>query len=60
MKREERTALVRQLESELKYNRFVHTMGVAYTATSLAMVYGGDMERPRSPVFSTTVPSAWI
>ena len=45
MKREERTAIVRQLESELKYNRFVHTMGVAYTATSLAMVYGGDMEK---------------
>ena len=45
MKREERTALVRQLESELKYNRFVHTMGVAYTATSLALVYGADMEK---------------
>ena len=61
MKREERTALVRQLELELKYNRFVHTMGVAYTATSLALWSTEEIwKRPRSPVFSTTVPSAWI
>lgn len=37
--------MIRRLESELKYTRFVHTMGVAYTASSLAMRYGEDIHK---------------
>ena len=33
------------LEKELKPDRFEHTIGVAYTAASLAMAYGEDVEK---------------
>lgn len=41
----DKTDMIRKLESELKYSRFIHTMGVAYTASSLAMRYGEDIHR---------------
>ena len=40
-----RSKIIRTLEKELKYSRFVHSLGVAYTATSLAMRYGADLEK---------------
>lgn len=45
MKRDERTELVRKLESELNYRRFIHTLGVANTAACLAMTYGSDIDK---------------
>ncbi|WP_026651202.1 bis(5'-nucleosyl)-tetraphosphatase (symmetrical) YqeK [Butyrivibrio proteoclasticus] len=33
------------LEKELKPDRYVHTLGVAYTAASLAMAHGADVEK---------------
>ncbi len=41
----DRISLVRELEKELNYKRFVHTLGVAATAASLAMCYGENMEK---------------
>lgn len=38
-----RIELIRAMEKELKYARFVHTMGVAFTATSMAACYGTDI-----------------
>ena len=45
MKKDSKTDLIRTLEQELGYKRFVHTLFVAGTATSLAMCYGADMEK---------------
>ena len=45
MDKKERLALIRQLEEELGYSRFVHTLGVANVAASLAMRYGIDSSR---------------
>lgn len=45
MTKKERIALIKQLESELNYGRFVHTLGVAFTACNLAMCYGEDLEK---------------
>jgi predicted HD superfamily hydrolase involved in NAD metabolism len=39
-----RIDLIRTLEQELNYKRFVHTLAVAGTAASLAMCYGADIE----------------
>ncbi len=44
MNKKERINLIRELESELAYGRFVHTMNVASTAASLAMCYGFDVD----------------
>lgn len=35
--------IVRRLEKELKYSRYLHTLGVAFTAASLAMAHGADV-----------------
>ena len=35
----------KQLEKELKPDRFDHTLGVAYTAASMAFVHGADVEK---------------
>lgn len=40
-----RLDLYRAVEKELKYSRFIHTMGVTFTATSLAERYGADMKK---------------
>jgi predicted HD superfamily hydrolase involved in NAD metabolism len=40
-----RIDLIRTLEQELNYKRFVHTLAVAGTAASLAMCYGADIEK---------------
>ena len=45
MNKKERINLIRELESELAYGRFVHTMNVASTAASLAMCYGFKCSR---------------
>lgn len=45
MNKKERINLIRELESELAYGRFVHTMDVACTAASLAMCYGADLDK---------------
>ena len=37
--------LRKQLENELKPDRFDHTLGVAYTAANLAFLYGADTEK---------------
>lgn len=41
----DRLTLYKELEKQLKYSRFVHTMGVTFTATSLAMRYGADVKK---------------
>ena len=45
MKNKDRLNLYRQIEKELKYSRFIHTMGVAFTAASLAERYGADVKK---------------
>ena len=42
MNKKERLALIRELETELAFGRFIHTMEVASTAANLAMCYGED------------------
>ena len=37
--------LRKQLENELKPDRFDHTLGVAYTAANMAFLYGADTEK---------------
>lgn len=37
--------LIKTLEQELNYKRFIHTLAVAGTAASLAMCYGADVEK---------------
>lgn len=37
--------LRKELAKELKPDRFDHTLGVAYTATSMAMVHGANVEK---------------
>ena len=37
--------LRKQLENELKPDRFDHTLGVAYTAANMAFLYGADIEK---------------
>lgn len=41
----DRLDLFRKVEKELKYARFIHTMGVTFTATSLAACYGADVRK---------------
>ena len=45
MESKDRIKIIRDLEKNLNYKRFIHTLGVAYTATSLAMRYGADVEK---------------
>lgn len=45
MDKEQRIKLIRRLEKELNYKRFIHTLGVAGTAAALAMRCGSDMEK---------------
>ena len=45
MNKKERIALIKELESELAYGRFVHTLDVAATASNLAMCYGADLDK---------------
>ncbi|MCR4903681.1 MAG: bis(5'-nucleosyl)-tetraphosphatase (symmetrical) YqeK [Butyrivibrio sp.] len=37
--------LRKAMEEELKADRFDHTLGVAYTASSMAMVHGADVQK---------------
>ena len=45
MQKVSRVELIRTLEQELSYKRFIHTLSVAGTASSLAMCYGADLEK---------------
>lgn len=45
MNKKERINLIRELETELAYGRFIHTLNVACTAANLAMCYGFDSDR---------------
>ena len=45
MKKVSRVDLIKTLEQELSYKRFIHTLSVAGTASSLAMCYGADLEK---------------
>ena len=45
MNKKERINLIRELESELAYGRFVHTLGVSGTAAALAMCYGEELDK---------------
>lgn len=45
MKKMTKLELIRTLEQELNYKRFIHTLSVAGTAASLAMCYGADMKK---------------
>ena len=45
MKRLNKIELIRTLEQELNYKRFVHTLAVAGTASSLAMCYGMNIDK---------------
>ena len=40
-----RMEMIRTIQKELKYPRFIHTLGVAFTATSLAARYGADIRK---------------
>lgn len=44
MNKKERINLIREIESELAYGRFIHTLGVSSTASNLAMCYGSDID----------------
>ena len=37
--------LRKEMEKTLEPKRYEHTLGVAYTAATLAMVHGADMEK---------------
>jgi len=45
MKQINRAKILKKLKKELDEDRYLHTMGVMYTAASLAMRYGEDPER---------------
>ena len=45
MKKVSRVELIKTLEQELSYKRFIHTLSVAGTASSLARCYGADLEK---------------
>ena len=45
VKRLNKIELIRTLEQELNYKRFVHTLAVAGTASSLAMCYGMNIQK---------------
>ena len=45
MHKKARIALIKELESELAYGRFIHTLDVAATAANLAMCYGADLDK---------------
>lgn len=51
MKKYSKTDLIKTLEQELNYKRFIHTMAVAGTAASLAMCYGADLEKAETAGF---------
>ena len=39
------TGIRKKLEKKLKSERYEHTLGVMYTASSLAMCHGGDIQK---------------
>ncbi len=45
MNKKERINLIRELQTELAYGRFTHTLYVAGTAASIAMCYGLDTDK---------------
>ena len=45
MKKYTKIDLIKTLEQDLNYKRFIHTLSVAGTAASLAMCYGADVKK---------------
>ena len=43
----ERSEMIKKLKQKLNEKRFVHSIGVEYTAASLAFVHGADVEKAR-------------
>lgn len=41
----ELTAIRKKLEKKLKEERYIHTLGVMYTAASMAMRHGADVQK---------------
>lgn len=44
----DRSDIIKKLNQKLNEKRFIHSIGVEYTAASLAFVYGEDIERART------------
>lgn len=43
----ERSEMIKKLKSKLNEKRFIHSIGVEYTAANLAFLYGVDVQRAR-------------
>ena len=43
----DRSEMIKKLKQKLNEKRFVHSVGVEYTAANLAYVYGADVEKAR-------------
>ena len=54
----EREEIQKRLKKELDKNRYEHTLGVMYTAGSLAMAYGYDYEKAMIAGLLHDAPSA--
>ena len=46
----ELTAIRKKLEKKLKEERYIHTLGVMYTAASMAMRHGADVQKASLPI----------
>ena len=44
----DRSEMIKKLKDKLTEKRFVHSVGVEYTAASLAFVHGADVEKASS------------
>ena len=51
--------LDKKLQKEVDEDRYHHTLGVMFTAASMAMVWGEDLEKPVSRDCFTTVQNAF-
>ena len=43
----ERAEMIKKLKDKLTEKRFVHSVGVEYTASCMAFLYGADMKKAR-------------
>ena len=50
----------KKLKSELDTDRYEHTLGVMYTASSLAMCHGEDIEKALLPDSCMIAPNAFL
>ena len=52
-------AFSKKAEKHLDEERYVHTLGVMYTAAALAMAHGGDLKRHRQQECFMTVRNVY-